>query len=360
MKKGVSTMFVNPVERISVQGRHEQMYINSTGDMKPMKRTMANDTYKKYHFPLDSNTGKLRTGLDETISNPYFGRNPKELAVGSNWREKIKDIVEKREITKQTYFEILDNREEGFYNSDAMSFSLRKRGPNDKQTFLQGFSIILYDRPNPFSDDTPRGRLAQQLVKIHGRIAPSKAEANPGRHHFYISEENEAAVERTRKQDIINDAITDLTIMRRNHTTYRNYQMVILLKEAKGEVAEVTIKDILNKYISEKSIHQMDNIDKFNRYHNLLNGGREGVEKYDIMYLIQQAINTNVMSIREGHYVWHSKSGIPNVYKISTNLEKVVNFFLAEYGKYDEADENADNWYKELLTEVKNKGIKVE
>jgi hypothetical protein len=357
MKSGITTLFINPIPRQSVQGRHQKYFINSTGDKIETKDTMAENVYKTYHFPLSPTSGRLVTGLNELVPNPYLGLKPETLTVGSFWRNKMAELVNKPQILKQTLFEIKFNREEGFYNDEAKHYEMRKRKSEDKDSYLQSFSILLYDRPNRFDDTTERGALAMQLAKVHGRIADSKDEMNSVKHHFYISEENEDELERNKKQDIINDAITDLTLLRRKQSDFKMYQLAIVLNTVRGSASSSRVKDSLNAHITDTGKSQMSNINKFNSIQVLMKG--KSYNKFYIMYLIQQAINSNVISIREGHYVWHSKSGIPNVYKISTKYETVLNFFVMELEKYDEASSD-DNWYNDLREEIRAKNIKVD
>ena len=63
------------------------------------------------------------------------------------------------------------------------------------------------------------------------------------------------------------------------------------------------------------------------------------------------------MKIRDGWYVWYSKADKPNLYKISNDHTKLVNFFIAEYEKYIPGDD-VTNWYSDLLEEVKNAGAR--
>jgi len=74
--------------------------------------------------------------------------------------------------------------------------------------------------------------------------------------------------------------------------------------------------------------------------------------------LIQQALNGNVITARDGRYTWHSQIQDPNVGEFTSSLT-FKNFMLSEYENYSEKSES-QNWYKILFDEVKSKNIWVE
>ena len=103
----------------------------------------------------------------------------------------------------------------------------------------------------------------------------------------------------------------------------------------------------------------MTNIQKFNEIIKLINEGAEGMRKVWVLYLIQQALNSNIMSTKAGEYIWHAKKGIDNLYNLGSSKKQVVKLFEAEFDKY-QGDDDIENWYKDLLDELKTKGVKLE
>ena len=72
----ITTLFVNPVPRISAQGRHKQVYtvINKTGETIPFTGMSKNKEFgvpSEYSFRLNTTSNKLITGLDKMIDNPF-------------------------------------------------------------------------------------------------------------------------------------------------------------------------------------------------------------------------------------------------------------------------------------------------
>jgi len=86
---------------------------------------------------------------------------------------------------------------------------------------------------------------------------------------------------------------------------------------------------------------------------------KESRERLNVMYLVQQAINTGIINIREGYYVWNSKSGVPNMYK-HNNYEKFVSLLQTEMKNWNPEEGSVTNWYADLYNEVKSKGIWIE
>lgn len=369
-RRGASVMFVNPIQRQSVQGRGEYAFVKADGTSVPAGRTFSKGVGKRYQFPSSIDGQQLKTGLQRLVPNPWYGKEPKKVNenlpsfyhIGADWRNNIEKLVQDEEITKQLELEIRFNLEEGYLTNRKLlqaSFKSRNKNMDDAFNFLETFKIILYDRPNRFADDTLRGALAQEMAKVSMRIADSKTKANPSMHHFYISEENEAAIERAAKQDVVNDAVTDLTLLRRNHDPFISYQVAIILKRVKGRVAPITVKDELNLYVTTTNKKQIDNIKEFNRLVKLMDKGAEGMAGMWVEYLLQQALNSNIMSIKAGEYIWHSKKGIDNLHNLGSNKKAVLKLFLTEFNKY-QGDNDTENWYKDLLVELKSKGIKLE
>ena len=376
--KSHKIVFVNPVPRIPTQGRDKQTYTiidPKTGDLivtQGMNKTKEFGAATEISFQYNSVTGRIQTGLDIAVTNPFYGLEPEEVILSNNlshqWREIISEIVKKKEIKKQTLFEIYDDVEPGYYTSEVaggvtiFNFSKFAKAP-EKTNFLQNFKIILYDGPNRFTDETSRGRLAIQLIENHESIAKSRNLANPGIHSFYISEQHEAEKELEKKQDIINRAIFQLVKLQEEGSEYKNYQVACLLTKHSGQPLIVgqesksNIKRSLTNYFKEES-YQMENIDKFTKLIEMLKE-KESRERFDIMYLVQQAINTGVITLRNGYYTWHSKSGVPNMYK-HNNYDKFISLLQTESKVWNSEETTVTNWYGDLYNEVKQKGIWIE
>ena len=375
MKSNVKKIWVNPVDRISFQGRHKQVYTINTGtSLIPtvsMNKTREDNTSCQYKFPHNPSTNRLETGLNKLVENPFVGFDPNDILVTyklpSVWRDILPMLVTKESIKKQTLFEIKHGVEPDLY-TDEFKYSMFNMPSNmeewGKKTFLQSLSLILYPRPNPFENSTPRQELLMEMIYVLPTIANNKMIVNSAYHDWYISEEHEEEMEKAKKQETIEKAMYHLYRLKNEYTRFKSYQVAIVLHDSesrpilKGKVSSDAVNNVLSDFISTKNQNQMDNIDSFMRIINLTET-REGLEKLDIMYLVQQALNTNVIAHRDNEYVWHSKAGTPDVYKLGSSYDGLINFFFKEYKQYN-PEGDITNWYKDLLDEVKSKGIEFE
>ena len=376
--KNHTILFVSPVQRVASQGRDKQKFTTidpKTGQLtesRSMNKTREVGTSVTLKFPLDVYQNKFVTGLDELIPNPVYGLEAEEVlstyALSPKWQELLPKIVKQQQIARQTWFEIQDNVDPDYYNSNAKNGTMLNFQPsqlsNREASFIEKFSVELFDRPNRFVDDTPRQRMAIQLIKNHNRIAANKVEANPVEHLFYISEENEAEMEKMRKQDIIEAAIAAKFKLQTESSEFLNYKVSSLLTThqnrviVKGVMPKDGVKQALSNYLSDK-MHQMENISKFQKMVDLLKTP-EGKQRFEVMYLVQQGLNTHVLDNRDGYLVWNSRASEKNIYKW-TDYEKFISFLVSEMVIFDpDADDAPTNWYNELFKEVKSKNAWVE
>lgn len=372
-----TVLYVNPVPRISAQGRHKQVFtiIGKTGELIPTAGMQKNKEFgvpSEYSFPYNHLTNKLQTGLDKMVANPFKGLEPDYIvetySLSQEWLKHLESIVKQDTIKLQTKFEIYDNVSYDHYTNDIAGGMTIFNTPNIKAAniappnFLQTFKIILYDKPNRFTDETPRGRLAIALIKIHPKIAANKNAANASVHDWYISEENEAQAEKLKKQTLIEDAIAAWVGLRNSSSPFTIYQFGCLLtwhdnrNVLKGTVNNETAKTFISEYLNDTTTYQMENIQKFMKLYDLFTTGSD---RFHVMYLIQQAINTNIIKISDGYYVWHSKAATPNMYK-HTDYDKFVSLIQQEFNTYNPDDRTINNWYKDLFEEVQSKGAWIE
>lgn len=378
MKNSTVVIYVNPVDRIPTQGRDQQSYnfIDPKTQQlikgKPMRKTRETGTEAVYMFQPNQYTGKYNTGLDEKIVNPFKDSTVdfmmSEYNLPLKWRDELNKVVEAKEITKQTYYEILHAQEPGFYRSDfILENTIFKWTPGknvkDKQfSFIDTFRITLYDGANRFTDETPRGAMAIQLIKNHSKIAQSKKDTNPVQHTYYVSEENEAEMEKMRKQDLIDEAVYSKLELQRKSPAYKNFQVASMCTTVdfkpivKGVVTQDQVKIALNNYLSDGR-DQMKNVDKFMTVIELLKS-TETKSLFEVKYVIAQAYYYGILGRKDGYTYWFSKKDNPTKYKWSSD-DALVSFMVSEYNTYD-PDDSGQNWYIDLVNETKAKGAWIE
>lgn len=371
----ITTIFVNPVPRISAQGRHRQVFTvidTKTGEASPIKGMDKNKEFgvpTEYSYRANSSLTKLVTGLDRMIDNPFKDGEPSDIleqyGLSQDWLPVLETIVKQSQIKLQTKYEILDKTTYNRYTDEITGtmFSANWKNNTKERNFLESFKIILYDGPNRFTDETPRGRLAIQLIKNHPKIARTKSELNGAVHDWYVSEENEAMMEKQKRRDIIEDALFNWGLMKRNSTAYTIYQLGSLLTNhdgnpiIKGTVRDSSVKEFISEYINDSSSYQLENIEKFNKVYDMTQT-KEGRERFYIQYLVAQAVNVNVIGIRDGFYLWHSKVG-SNMHK-HTTYDSLVSSLQREYSTYNPKDNEVTNWFKDLVEELQLKGVWIE
>lgn len=369
-------VWVNPVERISYQGRHKQVYTIRTDEgiipTTSMKKVREDDVAHEFSFAFNPYTNRLHTGLDELVTNPFYNMEINDIianySLANDWLKFLPEIIKADKVKKQTIMEIEHGVEPDLYTSEVKHTMTNL--PSDMadwgraKTYLQRLKLILYPRPNPFDNSSPRQELLMQMIYHLPIIAKSKAEANPVMHDWFISQENEEELERSKKQDIIEEAIASLYKLKTDYPRYKVYQTAIILRSKdakpiiKGTVSDETVKNTLSRFINTKDHNQMDNIEQFMNTFGLLKS-KEGVKKFEVMYLVQQALNYHIIGHRDNEFIWHSKAGSPDVYKLGSNYERMIAFFLKEYNTYNPKSD-ITNWYKELLEELKVKNVWIE
>ena len=336
-----------------------------------MRKTRETGTEARYMFLPNYAKGKYNTGLEERIKNPFQEQNADEIMNLYNlpieWRAEIEKLVNYPEITKQMYYEVLHGQKPGFYtsayNPENSIFKYTKGKVLTKdQNFIETFMITLYDGPNRFTDETPRGAMAIQLIKNHPKIAPDKKSINPVEHQFYISEENEAEMEKMRKQDLIDDATEAKLNLQRRSTEYKNYQVASLCMTVenrpivKGVATKEQVKIALNNYIGEGK-DQMKHIERFLEITDLLKSP-ENKSRFEVMYLVSQGFATGVLGRRDGYVYWWKQSDNPSKYKWTSELQ-LINYLISEYLTYN-PEEQIQNWYNDLVEECRAKGAWIE
>lgn len=357
----MNVIFISPVVKKSAQGRDLQHYahINERKELElgPLKlQTRAENSVYRAMFPLDILESKYKTGLEELVTNPFYGSENTTIP------ESVRNAPQ---ITLQTLYEIESDLPLGTLTSVAtqtMFNTNTAKVKEDSASFIGKFSIDLFPRVNRFDDTTLRGKLAIQLAKSHPRIAPSKEDANPAVHYFYISEENESVLEANKRQDYIDNVIASKVQLLRSTSEFKCYQVAVLctMKDGtpivKGDTNLDQIKVKLNSYLDPTSSKFKDNSTKFMSIMDLVSNKNE-TNRLFVKYLLQQALNIKIMENRDGYIYWYSKSNTPNMGRHSDML-KLENLLLAEMNVYDATSE-ATNWYGELEKECQSKGIRL-
>lgn len=374
MKNTTKQIWVNPGERISFQGRHKQVYeiLTKNGLVPTVSKRKAKEsgTAAEYQFPHNERTNRLHTTLDKMITNPFYKLTPEEVKekypISESWNRALDKICSQSQIKKQTFLEIKHGVEPDYYTSE-LKYSITALPSKiellNEKNYLSTLKLILYPRPNSFDDSSPRQELLMCMVEALAEadiIAPSYDKYNSSIHDWYIAQENEMEERIAKNKEIIEDATYNLVKLKREYGDYRTYQMSIMLTDdsgypiIKGKPEMVTVNNTLSSYITDSNSSQLKNIEKFNTLMHMINNNE--YERYDVQYLVQQALNHNIIGHRDNTYIWHSKAANQDVYNLGTSFEKLVNFFYNEYITYNE-ESDISNWYKDLFHELQDQNV---
>jgi len=360
-------IYVVSVFRQSAQGRHNYEFVADNGTSIPTNRTKARGATPCFTFQREGT--KLITGLEEMVPNDFFDKDKEELGLDDTWASTWDTTIRgAKNITKQTYLEILDKVSRGTYTvhvttpTMAQAYSdinLMKNLSN--KTYLEGFKIYLQEGTNVFSSDTSRGRLAIQLCKTHSMIANSADDVNPDLHEFYIAEEEEAIKDKVTKRNFILTGTYNLGKLMREYPTFVQYQVAVYLRLIKGDVSSSFVESTIQDYVMDEKKNdngtQAERITKFNEVMDILT---KEPNRLKIKYLIAQALNTNVFINSGGAIIWRSQKDVDNLYNLGKSTQKIEGTFMQEFEAFNPKKADSENLYYKLISELKQKDVKCE
>jgi len=351
-------MFIYPAPRQSSQGRSNYTYVATDGTQIPAGRTFAKRATKSYMFPSTPDNSKIDTGLSDHIENPFKNEEFAKEYIRDEWLNYKEELTTSDTITKQTYLEVIHNRPKGTYTDEKKVkevFDIEAKENN----FFESFKVSLVDDTNIFVAEKPEDSLAMMLAYKHPHIANSKDECNPSVHDFYIGQEHQALIEKSNKREKAGKAVAKLQFAKENYDGYTLYKVAIVLGLVKGnKVSDRVVVDRLEDYIWTQTKDYTKKLDTFMEVIQLLDDDK-GIEELNMRYLLKQAQNTNVITIINSSYMWHSQRNIDSLYNLGRRADSIYTMLAQEYIKYNPELED-DNIYGKLVNELKSKGIKVE
>lgn len=270
-----------------------------------------------YRPLLSASTGKLVTGLNKMVDNPY-----KELP-----QEKIKSkfepyILGKEKVLLQHLLEYEHGQTPGFYSDDASklvplnSEEIKEIGyMQHKDTFTK-----LTDAGLVLDMAKPEDEVAYYYMTAKSKCAPSREKVLKGIHEFYIGFENEDAERTYSKAQLVDKAIYAL-------------QNPELTDEVKSKIAKVLglisrdstaqrVYTALRNFVVDADKNQKDNIAKFLDIMNSLDDSKF-VERFNAEALLADLVAYFIVTVKSGTYTWKN-SNLP----IGYNKSEAVNFLL--------------------------------
>lgn len=369
------TLLVKPVEKESVQNRHEQPVLTAVkedGNYKikatpHKKRYFRAEGHTSIKFLIDRKTGKYKTGLEEVISNPLHKMDSldvkRQYNLPDSWsKDNLLDmLVSKDTITRQAWYEILDGMDPGSYHNEPqnnmLNFIIGAQREVKPKSLIEQFEYTLYNHgSNSPSTETSRGRLAIQALRNQPTVALSKDEINPQVHDWYIAHENEAENERYKMDELVNDAIAELQSLKKSFTPFDLYRIGVVMMDhstrtpvIKGEVNDNVVRDRLSLAIKTVSKAQEKNIGEFLKVAEMF---RNQPELFQLRYMARQGENSGLLYNRDGAFYWRSQANNPAWHKWK-NAESFISKMMLEAGEPEK-----DNMFHEFEAELKNAGIR--
>lgn len=334
----MSKVFVKLVSRPSAQKRQGYITRNGVKSNIDLPKSIGQNKSGGFHFSISTNkTGRLNTGLDKMIENPFMGLPDK---LPSEWRNS--KIEEKAKISKQEYFEIKMNKPSGYLSSESRPLFDNKTGKG--LTYLQRFMKSFYETTVLDLDSVEDELTYYLLLQAHpDKCANSETELTPFSRVF-ISQVNEDDVKVAKRNDIVEDAIYKLVKLKNEQSESIIRKFAIILEIVKGDVNIEKIKNALSDYIKTQNSKQFEKIEKFNNLTDQLRDAK-GMEIFEAKFLLQYGINNRVISDYQGKYIWSAKKG--------TNLELLGRSYQEALAWLLDIDNR--NYREELEAELKAK-----
>lgn len=331
-------VFVKMVQRESAQKR-ESFILGSDGKRKKIELGKSKGTNGNsiFRFTVSQHKkGYLNTGLDVKINNPWFNN---EVNLPLSFKDK--GIENKEEISKQLYFEIKLKLKEGELTSRISNIFEKDR----KITYLQKY-FKDFTETTVLNLDEPEDELTYWLLQqCHpDKCAPNK-DSITSFSRLYISQVNEDEERKSKKREIVEEAIFNLFSLKKEATESQIKKLAIILKVIKGETSSEKIKNALSDFIQTKSNKQEENIKEFNKLYKLLIGNAKDKELFEDKFLLQNAINYRILSDYKGKYIWLSKKG--------TSLEELGKSYEEALSTISDPDWSA--YREELIEEIELK-----
>lgn len=326
MLNNTNNFIIKPVRRQSVQGRRltvtDPFGRKSSTDSVP-KATM---TFSIMRRP----DGRLNTGLDYYVDNPYKASSSKEARLPVNWVDS--EIWKNEKILRQTELEIKYNLSKNYLTNIPTYDLRRKRKQGVQPTFLEEFRMRLENVENKISMDNLKGEIMYEAAKVSSLIANSEAEITPFS-RFYIAEVNEEEVKKAKKQRVVGKALAKLEDLIDNHSDAMKKVAVItkvISSHEYGVMPLVAIYSKLSDYINDIARGNM-NIDEFEKYYEMYKN-KTSKKRFETLFFLRELVGYHVLSEMKGAVYWVSKNGT-SLYELGKTEEVVIQWLMDEGNK---------------------------
>lgn len=302
-------------------------------NLKRLNQTKIDGKIKEtFSVLLSQKTGKLATGLDVHVPNPYRGKT------GSIVNESFKFLERETQETAllQDLKELEYNLPKGYLSNEPANIHNKKHLENP--SFYQTFRWKLNDGLTVFNPNNMNDDLAVIAMETSVRFANSKKELDAGKFPYalyYIAQGDETEEVKFTKKQMVDQAKAHLTMGEVQDTVTQSKFVKLLLPEiGKGVLTPMQTYNTLSENIDSNTRDKTGKlfIDKYNELITLLKSA-DGRSKFEAMVILQDAYNLFLINEKQGTYTWVAKD-----LRIGQTKEEAIRFILSP-DKQDYVDE---------------------
>lgn len=277
-----------------------QVHKFTGGNGETLQKTKVGQNTGNVYRPLISvSTGRLKTGLNELVDNPYKDLDKEQVKSGFE-----PYVYKKEKITLQHLLEYKHGVEANYYTDKASSDIVSKDDKDDTPYFqLKTTKVTLTDTGMMLDTAKPEDELKYHFLKASDKCAPSLREADVMKHEYYIGMENEDVEVEQNKAKLEDKAIASLV----NEEISDDYKIKIVkvLGLAKRDVTSSKAYMLLRSYVTNKHKEKEKRIKEYLTY---INGYSDPKfrEKIDAQAFLADLVAYRVVANVADTYTWKS------------------------------------------------------
>jgi hypothetical protein len=288
-------------------------------NQKRLNQTKIDGKIKEtFQVPLSGSTRKLATGLDKEVDNPLKGEqinNPAFQFLATQDKALLQHLIEYKY-----------NFDKGYLNSIPADINNKKHLENP--SFYQTFRYKLNDGLTVLNLNNIDDLLAYYSMLEHHRFANSKKEWEAGKFpsaDYYLAEMDETENEKYSKKQYKDRAKSELSLGKvADSDTQKKFVKLLLPQISKGRLTDAQAYNALSEGIDNNERYKdgEEFIVKYNKLVKLLQDA-PGKARFNALVLLQEGVNTYVLTDKGGTYNWVAKDLI-----IGASKEKAIDWIL--------------------------------
>ena len=264
------------------------------------KTKVGQRTGNVYRPLISASTGRLKTGLNELVDNPYKDLEKEQIKSGFE-----PYVYKKEKIKLQHLLEYKHGVEADYYTDKAPAKEVSGKDDKDNTPYFQlrTTKVTLTDTGMMLDTDKPEDELKYYFLKASDKCAPSLREANSMKHEYYIGMENEDIEVEQNKAKLEDKAISSLV----NEEISDDYKIKIVkvLGLAKKDITTSKAYMLLRSYVTEK---HKDKEKRVKEYLTYINGYSDPKfrEKIDAQAFLADLVAYRIVANVADTYTWKS------------------------------------------------------